>query len=202
MEELKRIIAKNIADLRKKNRMTQVELAERLNYTDKAVSKWERGESVPDVAILKSIADLFCVTVDYLLTADHKKSAPTIAHVENKSHSRGVITGLCILLIWMAATVIFVTLGLIVEVKKTLWLVFLWAVPVSMVIWLVMNTIWFYKRRNYLIISCLMWTVLISLHLTLLAAGINIWLIYLLGVPGQAIILLWSNVKARQKDKP
>ena len=61
MEELREIIAKNISDLRKKSGLTQIELAEKLNYSDKAVSKWERGDSVPDVGVLKQIADLFGV---------------------------------------------------------------------------------------------------------------------------------------------
>ena len=64
---LKNIIAQNIAELRRNNNMTQLELAEKLNYSDKAISKWERGESIPDVAVLKNIADIFLVSVDYLL---------------------------------------------------------------------------------------------------------------------------------------
>lgn len=71
MDELKVIIAENIQSLRRDAGMTQAALAEKLNYTDKAVSKWERGESVPDVAVLRDIADLFGVTVDYLLRQDH-----------------------------------------------------------------------------------------------------------------------------------
>ena len=67
MSDIKAIIAKNITALRQNHKMTQIELAEKLNYSDKAVSKWERGESVPDISVLKQIADLFGVTVDYLL---------------------------------------------------------------------------------------------------------------------------------------
>ena len=72
MEDLKSIIAKNITDLRLKNGYTQIQLASILNYSDKAVSKWERAESIPDITVLKEIADLFNVTVDYLLNLDHK----------------------------------------------------------------------------------------------------------------------------------
>ena len=71
MDQLKLIVAQNITDLRRKNNMTQAELAEKLNYSDKAISKWERGESLPDVTVLKSIADIFHVTVDYLLKPEH-----------------------------------------------------------------------------------------------------------------------------------
>ena len=68
MENIKQIVAKNIADLRRASGLTQMEFAEKLNYSDKAVSKWERGDSLPDVAVLKQIADLFQVTLDYLVT--------------------------------------------------------------------------------------------------------------------------------------
>jgi transcriptional regulator with XRE-family HTH domain len=86
VEELKVTIAANIASLRKAREMTQFELAERLYYSDKAVSKWERGESIPDVAVLKQIADLFSVTVYYLLTDDHsdKREQPGIISQRNR----------------------------------------------------------------------------------------------------------------------
>ena len=71
MQDLKPVIAKNIADLRVAHGFTQLELAEKLNYSDKAVSKWERGESLPDVTVLKQISDLFGVTLDYLVNKEH-----------------------------------------------------------------------------------------------------------------------------------
>jgi transcriptional regulator with XRE-family HTH domain len=191
---LKNIIAQNIAQLRRDNNMTQLELAEKLNYSDKAISKWERGESLPDVAVLKNIADIFLVSVDYLLEETHKKIAPPSARTTARKRRRGVITWLGVLLVWMVATIAFVTLQLIVPVKMSAWLTFVWAVPVSAVVWLIMNSVWFNRRRNYLIVSVLMWTVLAAAHITLLVAGVNVWLIYLLGIPAQIIIFLWSGV--------
>ena len=61
MQDIKPIIAKNITILRQNAKMTQSELAEKLNYSDKAISKWERGESIPDITVLKALADLFGV---------------------------------------------------------------------------------------------------------------------------------------------
>ena len=78
MEEMKKTVAANIAELRKFNHMTQAELADKLCYSDKAISKWERGESIPDVFTLKQVADLFSVTVDYLLT-DHEGEKVTLS---------------------------------------------------------------------------------------------------------------------------
>ena len=202
MEDPKEIIARNIVDLRRKNGMTQLELAEKLNYTDKAVSKWERGESIPDVAVLKTIADLFGVTVDYLLTAEHKTTVPVLSRLESTLRSHRVITGLSILLVALLATLIFVILDLLPGERGGAWLSFIWAVPVGSIVWLVFNPIWFNRHLNYLIISILVWSTLTATHITALFFGVNIWLIYVLGVPGQAIILLWSKMRGWKKKKP
>ncbi|MBQ9802709.1 MAG: helix-turn-helix transcriptional regulator [Clostridia bacterium] len=180
--------------------MTQLELAEKLSYSDKAVSKWERGDSVPDVVVLKNIADIFMVTVDYLLEETHQRPAPPAVKTQVRSRRRGVIAWLAVLIVWMIATTAFVAIQLAIAAVGRAWLTFVWAVPVSMIVWLVMNSIWFNRRRNYLIISLLMWTLLAATHLTLLVWGISVWLVYLLGVPAQVIIFLWSGVKIKQTD--
>lgn len=196
MEEIKQIIAKNIIALRKRDGITQAELAEKLSYTDKAVSKWERGASVPDITVLKDIADLFGVTIDYLVTEEHEVPPPK-QNTENsgKTRNHGFITGMSILLVWLVAAIAFVLIDSTVTNPTHHWLAFLYAVPVSMIVWLVMNSIWFNSRRNFAIISCLMWSALIALHVTLLAFGHNLWLVYILGIPGQAIIFMWSRLK-------
>ena len=95
MEDLKPIIAKNITVLRQNAKMTQFDLAEKLNYSDKAISKWERAESIPDVSVLKSIADLFGVTVDYLLQDGHTDIPKAVDDVSVLRHrNRMVITAL------------------------------------------------------------------------------------------------------------
>ena len=194
---LRNSIARNIAELRRENNMTQLELAERLNYSDKAISKWERGESLPDIAVLKNIADIFLVTVDYLLEETHKREALPAAQTVARGRRRGVIAWLGVLLVWMVATTAFVAIQLATKQIGIAWLTFVWAVPTSMVVWLIMNSVWFNRRRNYLIVSLLMWTVLAAAHVTLLMAGVNVWLIYLLGIPAQIIIFLWSGVAIR-----
>ncbi len=193
--ELKQIIADNIGALRREAEMTQSELAEKLNYSDKAVSKWERGESVPDVTVLKSIADLFGVSVDYLLAEDHFPAEIPVPVTKKKLrfNNHTWITCISILIVWLVATFVFVMFDMITPHIIIHWLSFIYAIPVSMVVWLVFNTLWFNRRRNFLIISLLMWTLLISLYLSLLT--FNIWQIFVLGIPGQAIVVLWSRIK-------
>ncbi len=203
-DDLKTVIATNIAELRKKNGMTQQELAAKLNYTDKAISKWERAESVPDVMILKQIADMFGVTVDYLLCGVHEEPLSAVKEktdtddrkTRQSVRTRGFVTGMSVLLIWIAALVLFIVFDTASLDARSNWVVFACAVPASFIVWLVMNTIWFNRRRNYLIISLLMWSVLSLIYIpVLLFAHRNLWLIFSLGIPGQAIIIMWSRLK-------
>ena len=199
MQSMKAAVAKNLAELRRINNMTQLELAERLNYTDKAVSKWERGESLPDVLVLKQIAELFHVTVDYLLTEEHPDPTPPVPVRQTKVRTHTLITFISIFLVSLIATFVFFVLAVAPVSLPGAWLSFIYAVPVSMIVWLVFNSIWFNQKRNFLIISLLMWSLLCAIHLTFVVAGINVALVYILGVPGQMIILLWSGI-GRKKE--
>ena len=200
MDELKAIIAANITKLRKASDMTQAELAEKLNYSDKAVSKWERGESVPDVSVLKNIADLFDVKVDYLLKAEHTDESDRKVKVSKRTlRNRVMITGISVLLVWLVATLLFSNIEIAASGLERLWLVFVYAVPTSFIVWLVFNTLWFNKRINFLIVSLLMWSTLAAIFLTFFSFSINTWLLFVVGIPGQAIILLWSGIKPRKK---
>ncbi len=214
MEDLKSIVAHNIIALRRKHDMTQLELAEKLNYTDKAVSKWERGESLPDIVILKTIADLFGVTLDYLVTQEHDDREPEhiwleteeeISEREKKKRRKllthAYIACVSVLLVWLIATLVFVIIRLANPDAVALWLTFLYAVPASCVVVLIFNSIWFKASRNFFIISCLMWSTLASIHISFMVFGIpEVWLLYILGAPGQAIILVWSRLFKREKQ--
>lgn len=200
MNDIKAVIAENITQLRKSHGMTQAGLAEKLNYTDKAVSKWERRESLPDITVLKAIADCFGVTVDYLITADHKSQPAETAQTNDSAQNisrrnRGFITGMSILLVWLIGCIAFVIINALDGSSCVHWLALVYAIPLSIVVWLVLNSIWFSVHRNFLIISFLMWGSLFSLYITILIAGANAPLVFLLGLPGQAIIFLWSRIR-------
>ncbi len=199
--DIKAIIAKNISELRVASGMTQLTLAEKLNYSDKAVSKWEHGESLPDITVLVSIAELFGVSLDYLVKENHSpKDMPIKKRIMHK-YSRGVITMVSLVSIWLAAVLIFVLISLIFKEATHQWLTFIYAIPVTSIVWLVLNSVWFNTKRNYLIISLLMWSVLICIQLTLYIFGIRVELIYLVGGPAQIIILLCAFIKKRNKTK-
>lgn len=201
MENIKQIVAKNIADLRKNAGMTQLDFAAHLNYSDKAVSKWERGDSLPDVAVLKQIADLFHVTMDYLVTEDHSQTNHERIHYQGRElRNRKIITGISILLVWLAAALAFVIIDIVLGTAARNWIAFYYAVPASMIICLIFNSLWFNPRWNFLFVSVLMWSILAGIHVSLLLLGFNIWITYILGIPGQAIILLWSGLKLKNRS--
>ena len=190
MADVREAIARNISALRQGAGMTQAELAERLCYSDKAVSKWERGDSVPDVGVLKDVADLFGVTLDALVS-DPQEGAP----LPQKTHAaRPFIAAISVVLVWLIATLAFVVLDLLPGGIFGHWLAFVCAVPVSCVVWLVFNVLWFRKKLLFLILSLLMWSALAAVFLVFLNFGRNIWPVFLLGAPGQIILFLWAKM--------
>ena len=131
MKELKDIIANNITKYRKELGLTQLELAERLNYSDKSVSKWERAEGVPDAITLKQLADLFGITVDALMSEEQPKKS-TFARIKETVLTRTNIAISSVILAWLVATICFVILRLVFPNATKLWLAFIYALPVSL----------------------------------------------------------------------
>ena len=194
--DYKRIIADNITELRRARGITQIGLAEILNYSDKAVSKWERGESLPDITVLKQIADHFGVTVDYLLEASHDGAAIPAGISPHTPRKRFIVAGLSCMLAVLIATVVFVALITYSECSRP-WLAFVYAVPVCAVIALVFNSVWGDRKRNYPIISVLVWSLIASVYLSV--GEYDAWQLFIIGVPAQIIIILWSGLSSRRR---
>ena len=201
MKDIKSILAKNIAELRRESNMTQLELAEKLNYSDKAISKWERAEALPDVSVLIEIAELFGVTLDYLVSDTHSDTeTKTEIPPQKEKYNRKAIAYISEIGTWAIAIFAFIITTLILKGLAFQFLYFVYALPCALIVKLVFNTIWFNPRNNYYIISALMWSLLASVHITFLYFGINVALIYLLGIVGQGIIVLCSFIsKPRSK---
>lgn len=194
MEDIKGIVAKNITELRQLNNMTQMELAEKLNYSDKTISKWERAESSPDIAVLVEIADIFGVSLDYLVKSQNIEDVVRIDNSGKKKYNRKVIACISESVGWVAAIFAFIITSLIIKETTFQWLYFVYALPIVLIVKLVFNSIWFNPRHNYVIISALMWSLIAAVHITFLYFNVNVSLIYFLGVVGQAVIVLWSFI--------
>ncbi len=197
MEQLKENFAKNMADLRKAAGMTQLQLAEHLSYSDKAVSKWERGESLPDVLTLKHMSTLFGVTIDQLLSDGTVEPPKPEAEpvVYRRKNNRRIIVLLSVTAVWFAATVSYTTAFLLG--RPDFWELFLAAVPISWIVVLVFNAIWGSWQRMFLILTALLWTLLLTVYCFFLRYGQNIWILFILGVPAQFAILLWRFFRRR-----
>ena len=197
MNDLKQIIANNITNLRKERNLTQLEFANKLNYSDKAISKWERAESIPDIVVLKQIADLFGITVDYLLN-EHTTNEKLIV-IENKIKSSTLnkisLSLLSASPIWIVATIIFSLISIFKGIY--VWYVFYISVPLTILLFLIFNTLWGNRRNNYIIVSCLIWSILLCIYLSLIKY--NLWQLFILGIPAQLAIILWSTLKFKRK---
>lgn len=199
MEDIKHIVAKNITELRIHNNMTQMELAEKLNYSDKTISKWERAESSPDISVLVEISDLFGVTLDSLVRSEKIKKEIQEPKTEKKTYNHRAIAYVAESTAWIIAVLAFIITTLILKKTTFQWLYFVYALPIVMIVKLVFNSIWFNPRHNYLIISALMWSILATIHITFMYFGINVSLVYILGIAGETVIVLWSFIKKPKK---
>ena len=197
MNDLKQIIANNITALRKAKNLTQLEFAKELNYSDKAISKWERAESIPDVVVLKQIADLFGVTVDYLLN-EHLADEKLIV-VESKTNSNGLnkipLSLLSACPIWIVSTIIFSLVSIFKGIY--VWYVFYISVPLTILMFLIFNSLWGNRRNNYIIVSFFVWSILACIYLCLIK--FNLWQLFILGIPAELAIILWSTLKFKRK---
>ena len=202
-EKLKNQIGTNIALYRKRAGLTQAGLAEKLNYSDKAVSKWERGESIPDVLILMQLAEQFEIGVSDLLEDPNALPEETtrfqhaMEQVSEKALKRkankNIILGLSSILVWFVALFIYVIVSSF-DIPYS-WLAFFYAVPANCIVLLSLRSAWHDFRWNRGLISGIMWGALTSIHMTLLTLlSFNMWKIYLLGILGELAIILWFRM--------
>ena len=194
MKDVKSNVAKNITELRILNNMTQMELGEKLNYSDKTISKWERAESSPDISVLVDMADLFGVTLDYLVRSENIEEAVVDHKTKDVKYNRRAISYIAEGGGWIIAILAFIITTLIIGKMSFQWLYFIYTLPIVLIVKLVFNSIWFNPRHNYLIISALMWSIFVAIHITFLYFKIDVSLIYLLGVAGQVVIVLCSFI--------
>ena len=215
-EKLKYQIGANIAAHRKNAGLTQAGLAEKLNYSDKAVSKWERGESIPDVLTIMQLAELFGITVNDLLSDPNAlpgnpgKLEKAMTQVSEKALKRkankNVILALSSTLVWFVALLAFVLLSSFDFLEKYSCLLFFVAIPANAIVLLSLRSAWHDFRWNKVLISIIVWGSLLSIYMVLLSVfQYNFWKIFLLGIPGQIAIFLWFRMfrpaKSTEEDK-
>jgi transcriptional regulator with XRE-family HTH domain len=186
MKDLAPIVSHNLTELRKSRGITQGQLAEKFAYTDKSISKWERGEALPDLNTLQELADFYGVTLDYLT---HEESDVSLQ--EEGKHdpaairiNKIVLTSLGVVFVWTLASVFFAGF-LLFPRHWTAWMAFVWAVPMSLGILWIFNRVW--GSLNYQLGLSISFTATlfaaIYLEVSLDLASWNMWFLVLIAVP-------------------
>ena len=195
MNNLKNLFAKKLQKLRTDAGMTQSELGEKLSYSDKTVSKWERGEAIPDAAVLKKISHIFGTSVDTLLddgcdVAPQQDKAPVQDSVSYFGIARTTVVG-----IWTLALLVFVLLWIFDIVH---WQIFIYAIPVTAIVLLVFNSLWHKGKGNFWLVSLLVQSVILLSYLVSLPWK-NPWQLFLVAVPAELLVFCCFRLKKRKK---
>lgn len=208
--DIKFIISKNITKYRKQLQLTQLELAEMLNYSDKTLSKWERGESIPDIITLKQLADIFNVTVDDLINdtsndpiqiEQPKKGKKKISRKDITS-----ITLISVIIAWLVAIVIFATLRMCNINHPGTILSLIYAIPISGIILVVFSGIWGNRYHQFFSTTFLIWGLAVAFNISFVIFGINdSFYFYIVAAPIQIMaflffILLKNKKKTEQSN--
>ena len=196
-ENVRRTLGENIAACRKAAGLTQGALGEKLGYSDKSVSKWERGDGVPDVYVLVRLSSLFGCTTDSLLGVT-KAPVPDGALSPRRRTKRKMIPALSVLLVWLTAAVAYFVLGLLpVSIPKT-WLAFVYAVPASCVVLTVFFTLWYSRVFQCAAVSGIVWGAAVSLWLTFRDMA-DMRSLFLIAAILQVLAILWFMMLSRVK---
>jgi len=194
---VKTIVAKNLIELRKSRNYTQSDLAELLNYSDKTISKWENGDSLPDISVLYALTQIYGISLDDLVHENATEKLNGRAE-EKKLHSwqnRLIILCLSVSVVFLIASLVFVYLKLKADINY--WEAFVWAVPASCVALLYFNRKTDKEEalggRVYrtIVLSVLCWSLLLAVYLQFLSY--QLWLIFVIGIPIEAIVWLGSR---------
>ncbi len=193
MDELKLNVASNIIKLRTGAGMTQAELGEKLSYSDKTISKWERAEGLPDAYVLKQLSEIFSVSVDYLLAGHNEWAVEARQNEEkNRSYSGAVVTMVSVAGIWTLAMLVFVIFWMLGHIY---WIIFVTAIPATLITLLVFNSIWRKGRNNSLLVAALVASLVLLIYLALIK--FNPWQLFLVLIPAELVVFLSFRIKKR-----
>ena len=192
------LLAKNLAYYRKASGLTQLELAEKFNYSDKSVSKWERGEGFPDIFVLKSLADFYGITVDDFYQEEHKQ----VVVSESQKRKQVYLKLLSLGITWLVVTLAFFVFYIVFKnVAFKPWLVFIYGLTASGIVLLVWNYIFHRRLGKMLSTTLIIWSGALSIFLTALVVfNKNWWLIFIVAIPLEILEFIWFLYR-RKKNR-
>ena len=194
-EILKATVSKRITYFRKLNNLTQSELAEKINYSDKSISKWERGEGIPDIFVLMKLAELFGVSANDLLYEQTEDDCKKQQKLTKYQFTRLVFTYiLSIGLVWLVAAVFFVLLKLIFKGLPFPQYPFIMAIPTTFIVTLVFSNIWRNLIIQFISTSGIIWGITSCLMTAIKAENISLLLVITLIL--QILAIFWFVFRA------
>lgn len=201
MDELKQTIANNLTELRTQAKLTQLQLAEMLNYSDKAVSKWERGEAIPDLRVLIQLAEIYHITVDDIISPP--TPAKPVKPKMNVGKKRFLISLLSVGLVWFIATGMFMIFYFIPATENHAYLTFVCAPFIMAIPLIVFSARWGNWITNILACSLLIWTAALIFHLFVIAFTdfYKIYFIYIVAGVFEVLIVLWFTLRRLSKRR-
>mgnify|MGYP002516340006 FL=1 len=208
LDELKLVSASNIIKLRTGAGLTQAELGPRLNYSDKTISKWERGEAIPDAYVLTQLAEMFGVTVDYLLSSHDAWEAPADGEDGDgetaaddapgaPGYSVEVIMALTVVSIWTACIVAFVVLWLAADMIW--WRIFAIALPVSLLVLMILMCVFKKVKSLQYVIAAFVLSIFVMLYF--LIPNYKPWQLFIIAAPAVAIVFLACNIQKKPEKR-
>ena len=195
MENLKTIFAKKLLKLRTDAGLTQSELGDKLSYSDKTVSKWERGEAIPDATVWKKISRIFGISVDSLLDDGAAPEESSHDPMPESTINYDAVTRLTIVGIWTLAVLVFAVLWI---ADIFFWMIFIYAIPITLITLLVFNSLWHRGKGNFWLVSLLVLSVILVVYLTCLPWK-NPWQLFLVAVPAELLVFCCFHLKKRKK---
>ncbi|MBO6262307.1 MAG: helix-turn-helix transcriptional regulator [Bacilli bacterium] len=192
------LLAKNLAYYRKASGLTQLELAEKFNYSDKSVSKWERGEGFPDIFVLKSLADFYGISVDDFYQSEHKAVKVSQSRKRKQTYLKLLSIGLG----WLVVVLTFFFLQIFIGDKYAFkpWLTFIYGTLITAIILLVWEFIYHNRFLRMLAASGIVWTTALSLYLTFyVVMNLPLPLIFVVAIPLQILEITWYLFRRSKK---
>lgn len=194
INECRLVVASNLIRLRTGAGLTQAELGEKLNYSDKSISKWERAAALPDVFVLRQMADLFGVTVDYFLEEHGEKDPPSSGPVSDAYINHPAIIKVILAGIWALAVLAFVIVW--IAANRFCWVLFGGALLVSMIVWIILNSVWCHGKGNMWLTMFLVASVLGLFYLIFMQA--NFWQLFFVLIPAEVAVYFGFRIRRKR----
>ncbi len=199
MKGVKETVRENLIKLRKEHKYTQMELAEKIGYSDKAISRWETGEVNPDIETLEKLSSLYGVDITVFFSEYSPEQHKAEVARDTQLGRKIAVWILMAVALWYVGIMLYIYSHTFVSDSARSWLIFIWLVPLTFILCSVMNRMWGNAVMGIIFSSLVCWSLLAAIYLHFLKY--NLYLLFISGVPIQMAILLLDYMKRKSKAR-